>query len=92
MVLPAEVRLYAKSSSPSIVEVDQKKRLLRADRYRFLAVARDLLMAEGRKKQLKNPHDEHRTAKCMHIRREGYVRVSLGLPCLHCQGAGEAQD
>ena len=32
-------------------------------------------MAEGRKKQLKNPHDEHRTAKCMHIRREGHVTL-----------------
>lgn len=67
--------IYAKSSSPSIVEADQKRRLLRADRYRFLAVARELLMAEGRKKQLKNPHDEHRTAKCLHIRREGHVTL-----------------
>ena len=36
----ASLGIYAKSASPA--SVDEKLRLLRADRYRHLAVARDL--------------------------------------------------
>lgn len=58
---------YTKSSPPPLVEVVDKVRANRAERYELLASARALFLHEGKKEQLKHPHDWHRTAKCMHI-------------------------
>lgn len=71
---PAPLGIYAKSTSPPL-SPDEKKRELRADRYRFLGVARDLLIAEGRKAGLPHPHDYAKTAKCLHVRRDHGVSV-----------------
>ena len=65
--------IYAKSASPSPAE--EKIRLLRADRYRHLAVARELFVAEGRKAGLQYAHDYAKTAKCLHVRRDSAVSV-----------------
>lgn len=70
---PAPLGIYAKSASPSPAE--EKIRLLRADRYRHLAVARELFVAEGRKAGLQYAHDYAKTAKCLHVRRDSAVSV-----------------
>lgn len=45
----------------------EKIRANRAERYELLASARALFLHEGKKENLKYPHDWHRTAKCMHV-------------------------
>lgn len=52
-----------------------KQRLARAERYYLLAVARDLLIAEGVKQGLEHGANFARTAKCMHVRRSSTVSV-----------------
>jgi hypothetical protein len=49
---------------------------LRADRYRYLGVARSLFVDAGRRLGLEHPHNFHRTAKCKHIA-HGQVAVLL---------------
>lgn len=57
---------YTKSSPPPL-KVAEKIRANRAERYELLASARALFLHEGKKENLKYPHDWHRTAKCMHV-------------------------
>lgn len=64
---PAPLGIYAKSASPPPVTGEQKIRLLRADRYRHLATARELFIAEGREAKLPYAHDYAKTAKCSHV-------------------------
>ncbi len=64
---PAPLGIYAKSASPPPVTGEEKIRLLRADRYRHLATARELFIAEGRKAGLQYAHDYAKTAKCSHV-------------------------
>ncbi|HZK24967.1 MAG TPA: hypothetical protein VFC74_06225, partial [Oscillospiraceae bacterium] len=51
---------YTKSAPPPL-KVAEKIRANRAERYELLASARALFLHEGKKENLKYPHDWHRT-------------------------------
>lgn len=70
---------YAPSSTPPTREardVDRKKiQATRAERYQLLAMARALLLQEGKKAGLLYPGNYHSTAKCRHVTRSRFVGV-----------------
>ncbi len=67
--------IYAKSASASDPDLSQRLRELRADRFRFLATARELFIAEGHRHGLAYADSFHRTAQCLHVRHSDTVGV-----------------
>lgn len=67
-----EIYFHTPESTPEDTQADTedtrlKTRLLRANRYRFLAEARDILFKAGIAKGLVYPANFHRTAKCLYF-------------------------
>lgn len=58
--------IFVKCSSPP--PETQKRRGLRAERYRLLGGARQIFMAEGHRQELEFPANFHKTAKCRFAR------------------------
>ncbi len=80
---PAGGRLgkYAPSFTPHAgtgIDPDRKKiQATRAERYQLLAMARALLLQEGKKAGLLHPGNYHSTAKCRHVTRSRMVGIHV---------------